>query len=242
MRYPEGTIKTNSQGSSFIKENGKWVYIKKTQRIKEKSTRVTYNYPPIIIPEGMRETQYPGYYITEDGRAFRRPGKYDRTGRYGEIDESGLIYLKPAFRGHSRYPEHQYECVNISMYDEDGKYKQIKKSIHQLVAETFVKNPHNYTEIDHIDRNKKNNHYTNLRWISRFENASEPNSKSYTITDTITGEVWRGVGLRDWVSKNYDFLKTRWRKQTDRKIEDIADNLVCARCKKTTIWGFMVEF
>ena len=129
-------------------------------------------YPPIKIPEGMKETEYPGYYITDDGRAYRRPGKYDRTGLYGEPDENGLIYLKPAFRGNPKYPQHQYECVNISIWDENKNYKQIKKSIHQLVAQTFIPNPNNYTEIDHIDRNKKNNSKNNLRWTTRFDNMS----------------------------------------------------------------------
>ena len=131
-----------------------------------------YEYLPIKIPEGMKETEYPGYYITEDGRAYRKPGRCDITGKYGEPDENGLIYLKPAFRGNPKYPQHQYECVNISIWDENKNYKQIKKSIHQLVAQTFIPNPNNYTEIDHIDRNKKNNSKNNLRWTTRFDNMS----------------------------------------------------------------------
>lgn len=48
----------------------------------------------------------------------------------------------------------------------------IKKSftIHRLVALTFIENPKNYNEIDHIDRNKLNNHIDNLRWVDRCLN------------------------------------------------------------------------
>lgn len=45
--------------------------------------------------------------------------------------------------------------------------------IHRLVAKYFVenKNPKSYFEINHIDENKKNNHYTNLEWCDRSYNC-----------------------------------------------------------------------
>ena len=97
--------------------------------------------------------KYPGYYITEEGDAYRKPVKGERM----PINENGLVYLKPGKRGHPKYPEKQYDCINITIRDEDGKWvKQIKVSNHQLVAETFVPNPHKHTEILHIDENPHN--------------------------------------------------------------------------------------
>tara|TARA_B100001094_G_C17777274_1_gene597942 strand:- start:63 stop:653 length:591 start_codon:yes stop_codon:yes gene_type:complete len=111
--------------------------------------------------------KYPGYYITEEGDVYRLPVKGERM----PINENGLVYLKPGRRGHPKYPEKQYDCVNISIRDEDGKWvKQIKVSNHQLVAETFVPNPHKHTEILHIDENPRNNYYTNLKWGTHKEN------------------------------------------------------------------------
>lgn len=38
--------------------------------------------------------------------------------------------------------------------------------VHRLVALTYIANPHNYPEVDHIDRNKENNNVDNLRWAN----------------------------------------------------------------------------
>ena len=44
--------------------------------------------------------------------------------------------------------------------------------VHRLVAETFLENPENKPEIDHIDRNGFNNNLENLRWVTRVENQN----------------------------------------------------------------------
>jgi len=44
--------------------------------------------------------------------------------------------------------------------------------IHQLVAKTFIDNPLNYKEINHIDENKTNNIIENLEWCSRSYNIN----------------------------------------------------------------------
>ena len=45
--------------------------------------------------------------------------------------------------------------------------------IHRLVALYFIENPKpkDYTLVDHIDRNKTNNHVSNLRWSNKRNNA-----------------------------------------------------------------------
>ena len=42
--------------------------------------------------------------------------------------------------------------------------------LHKVIAEQYLDNPNNYTEVDHIDRDNSNNRISNLRWCSKSEN------------------------------------------------------------------------
>jgi len=43
-------------------------------------------------------------------------------------------------------------------------------TVHRLVAIQYVANPHNLREINHLDSNKNNNAWWNLKWCTRAEN------------------------------------------------------------------------
>lgn len=189
--------------------------------------------------------KYPGYFVTQEGDVYRLPVKGERM----PINEDGLVYLKPSFRGHAKYPKKQYYCVNVTIRDENGKFvKQIVKSNHQLVAEVFVPNTHGYTEIMHLDENNRNNHYTNLKWGTHLENMGGVISpctvtKPYKITDTTTGQVWVGDNLAEWVRQNKDIIIPRMR-SSNHKTRDISGSLHNVRSKKKSqmIWKFKVEY
>ena len=42
--------------------------------------------------------------------------------------------------------------------------------VHRLIAKTFIPNPENKLEVNHIDGNRQNNNILNLEWCTRSEN------------------------------------------------------------------------
>lgn len=52
-------------------------------------------------------------------------------------------------------------------------YKNGKSKIyyvHRLIAETFIQNPDNLPQVNHIDGNKLNNNVNNLEWVTASQN------------------------------------------------------------------------
>lgn len=48
--------------------------------------------------------------------------------------------------------------------------KQYCVQIHRLVATTYIPNPNNLPNVDHINRKKLDNNVDNLRWVNQKEN------------------------------------------------------------------------
>jgi len=48
--------------------------------------------------------------------------------------------------------------------------KYFGRKVHRLVAQYYIPNPLNKRCVNHIDGNKKNNHISNLEWVTHSEN------------------------------------------------------------------------
>ena len=59
---------------------------------------------------------------------------------------------------------------------------------HRLIANQFISNPENLTEVDHINHDKTDYHLSNLRWVSpstNQRNRTSNNGVAYTYVDEI---------------------------------------------------------
>lgn len=90
------------------------------------------------------------------------------TGKVRNINTGHIFVQYYAGEGNKAYHK-------VRLKTDDG----ILKSFHvgRLVAIAFVPNPLNKPEVDHIDGDIHNNHYTNLRWVTRTENMNNPITK-----------------------------------------------------------------
>jgi hypothetical protein len=108
-------------------------------------------------------------YVTFDGRVYSKERKIKNMNGFSVKPESeltgvnnGLGYLQVRF------------TINGKTY---------RKYIHRMVAEAFIPNPHGYSEVNHIDGDKSNNHVSNLEWCSRSYNIKHALKKGLLLKD-----------------------------------------------------------
>lgn len=118
----------------------------------------------------------------------------------------------------------------------NGKFKNYK--VHQLVAQAFIPNPDNRTEIDHIDTNTSNNRVENLRWVTHKENMNNPLTKEKLLKNCPTAKpilqfTKEGKLIRKWKSA----------KDIERELGySNADISKCCNGKQKTCGGYKWHF
>lgn len=128
---------------------------------KQKSTKEKYNpiiekdsiFKPIKDFENMYEISNYGIIKSVDRNIICKDG---------QIKPIKSRYIRPADNGHG------YKFVNLWKDNKQHRYY-----VHRLVAETFLSNPDNLSEVNHIDNNKANNSVNNLEWCNRLYNERQ---------------------------------------------------------------------
>ena len=77
--------------------------------------------------------------------------------------------------------------------------KQKGLYLHRLLGLTFLPNPHNYPQIDHIDRDTSNNSLSNLRWVERWHNSYNRNIQKNNTSGIKGIREWKPDDITPWV-------------------------------------------
>ena len=75
--------------------------------------------------------------------------------------------------------------------------------VHRIVAQTFIPNPDNLPEVNHIDENKENNSVQNLEWCDRKYNinyGTRNQRQSEKLSKPILQYTKYGKFVREWKS------------------------------------------
>ena len=119
-------------------------------------------------------SDFPNYTISEDGEIRNSKGRIIK----GEISNTG------------------YRRVSLS--NKDVKHKKL--SVHRLVAETYIPNPHNYPEVNHKNENKLDNNVNNLEWCSTLYNLNHSHviekasvAKFRKVKCVTTGKIYNSI-------------------------------------------------
>jgi len=97
---------------------------------------------------------------------LRRWVKISGCERYS-VSDDGLVFSTISSAIKKSYVDNR-GYLRVQVYDSD---KQITYKVHRLVAHAFVPNKKKLPQVNHIDGNKQNNHYTNLEWVTHRQNA-----------------------------------------------------------------------
>lgn len=123
------------------------------------------------------------YQVSDHGR-IRRFYKGKVNYLKGGFDTNGYHYVKLSFKG-----------------------TQQNKSVHRLVAKTFIRNPKQKPQVNHKDGDKTNNYFKNLEWATAEEQMNhsynvlgnkaangERKKKSSKLTENDVREIRRRAG------------------------------------------------
>lgn len=114
----------------------------------------------MILEEWIDAKGFEGFYEVSNLGLIRRK-KCETIYKDGRVAHFSQTILKPAVN------KKGYLMVYLSVGS-----KKYTKSVHRIVAESWIVNPENKSTVNHIDCNKLNNCISNLEWATNKENMA----------------------------------------------------------------------
>lgn len=162
---------------------------------------------------------YEDYYEVSDQGEVRTIERYVELPTHRYVKRQKMLTQFDDGRGYK----------HVKLYDGKGNPKSF--TVHKVVAITFIDNPNNYIEINHIDHNKHNNCVDNLEWITRSENVKH----SYKMRDPKT---YKGSGNKNSKLTEEQVIQMREEHKTGEfTYKQLADKYSVG----TTLVGYIIK-
>ena len=172
-----------------------------------------------IEPEIWGDAKYDGYEIS-----------LYQVSNIGNVRNKETGHTKKKnFRGNSKAMKlsgsaGKYFYVEL-MHGKKGERKSRDFKVSRLVASIFCDNPENKPYVDHMNRNRLDDHFENLRWVTARENAANQGPRK--------GRKFKGV----YVEKNH-----KWFRQEQFEFEFMKPELkYLAKCAGEDLGTFNTE-
>ena len=113
--------------------------------------------------------------------------------------------------------------VQYSLYL-NGKVKRIKA--HKLVALLFLENdnPEENIVVNHIDGNKRNNHYSNLEWCTYYHNNRHARETKLNDVSKNNSDRWKNNNFKEKTSHSISLARQKegaWKGKANPKFRYI---------------------
>lgn len=141
---------------------------------------------------------FAGYQISDHGRVRSFKGKREGHICKPKITQAGYYY---------------YHLVET---EPNRRYRFKSMGASRLVGFAFVENPdpENLFEVDHIDGNKANNHYTNIQWIKHDKNVRKSQAYLWRVSHVDTPDEYHDFNSRalaaEYMGKSMGFITYRF--------------------------------
>ena len=158
----------------------------------------------------VRIPDWPDYAVSGDGQVMRLTPTSNRHNREGMLLKPYLMKIG-------------YHQITLAK-----KGKQEKFYIHRLVADAFVPNPENKPEVNHVDGNKANSHFSNLERATHQENIQH----GFDTKLCTSGEDRSSAKLSYKKAEQIRSLKSKgWKTRSIAKKFNVSERLILMVCQ-----------